>query len=190
MTEKVKEGNKGLTIFYNITFWIISVFNLLFGFILQICVLAGEIKLFIAGLIITMAAIGINPLWHKIKLKKDKVWNHLRRAICIILIILGLVILKSSGYKLIIKNNSLDNSHDEIIEVLNKDLKEIGYEIDSFKEVDVNEFGKENNFKIFEARIKEDKISIQLIEKNERIEAIRAATLYEEAMSDDTRRFS
>lgn len=164
--------NKLLKISYHIIFWIISILGVLFALI---ALLAGEL---IGGFIVLLGAIGINPLFHLIKMKKDKLIHHLRRTFCFILIIVGFIIAIKIDGNFHIKNNSLNNSHKEIIETLNDRLSKSGEHIDSFTEVEINEIGKENNYKIYENKI-EDNFSLQLIEKDSRIEAIRICSIIE-----------
>lgn len=192
MTEKVKEvkEKKGLKIFYNIVFWSISILLIVIGQILLFAGLISELNYFFASFFIIAAGMGINPWWHKIKkIKKEKIYHHIRRIICAVLIVISLlIIILPNAHKLRIKNNSLSNSHDEIIIALNKALEDRNYKIQSFDKVEINDYGIENGFNIFEAKIKDDKISIQLIEKNEKIEAVRTAILFKDATSEDGRR--
>lgn len=170
--EKEKKQNKVLKICYLILFWIISVLGVLFSFV---ALLAEE---YLGGFIVLLGSIGINPLFHKISIKKERLFNHMRRIISVILIILGFFItLKLSG-NFYIRNNALDNSHEDIISVLNNRLSNSGEKINKFVEVEANDIGRENNYKIYEYKVKNN-LAIQLIEKNERIEAIRTYSVIE-----------
>ncbi len=170
--KNVKSNNKFFKILYQVVFWIISILSALFALI---ALLAGE---YLGGVIVVLGAIGINPLFHEIKVKKAKLFHHLRRIICLILIIVGFIIaLKTSG-NFYIRDNSLKNSHEEIVQVLNNRLASSGEKIEVFNNVEINDIGKENNYKIYENKLKDD-LSIQLIEKNDRIEAIRTCSIIE-----------
>lgn len=168
----MKSNNKFLKISYQIIFWIISILSILFSLI---ALLAGE---YLGGFIVILGAIGINPLLHKIKVKNVKLFHHLRRIICFILVIIGFIIALKTNSNFYIRDNSLKNSHEEIIKVLNDRLISSGERIEAFNNAEINDIGKENNYKIYENKIK-DNLSIQLIEKNDRIEAIRTCTIIE-----------
>ena len=100
----------------------------------------------------------------------------------IILILVLVAILGSStaSKSLTIKDNSLDNSHDEIMKVLNDGLSSKGEKLESFNNVEVNNTGKNNNYKIYESKVDNSPIKVQLIEKNDKIEAIRTYMMNEE----------
>lgn len=153
--------------------WIISLLSIFFGLI---SLLSGE---YLGGFVVILGAIGINPILHKIGIKKDKKFHHLRRFICFILIIIGCVIAVKTDGNFYIKDNSLENSREEIIRVLNDRLASSGEKIEALNNVEVNHTGKENNYKIYESKLK-DNLSIQFIEKNDKIEAIRTCIIAEQ----------
>ena len=67
--EKEKKQNKVLKICYLILFWIISVVGVLFSFV---ALLAEE---YLGGFIVLLGSIGINPLFHKISIKKERLFK-------------------------------------------------------------------------------------------------------------------
>ena len=169
----VKSERKKLKVYYQITFWIISVLFVLFAFV---ALVAGE---YVGGCITFLGAICINPLFHKMSMKNEKVFNHLRRSVSLILIIIGVIIAIKVDGNFYIKNNVLNNSHEDIINVLNARLLEDDKRVDDFIDVEINDVGKDNNYKIYETRM-DNQLSIQLVEKNDKIEAIRTCAVFEE----------
>ena len=140
--EDVKKEHKVLSIIYEIIFWLISAFFILLGlgyFVLEE---------YIAGCIILVGAIGINPLFHKVKVKKEKLFHHLRRIISFVLIVIGILITSVNQGRFKIIDYYLENSHEEITNILNERLTEHGEKIENFKEVETNNIGIENNYKI------------------------------------------
>ena len=134
---------------------------------------------YVAGCIILVGTIGINPLFHKVKVKKEKLFHHLRRIISFVLIVIGISVTSVNHGRLKIVDYYLENSHEEIISILNERLTEHGEKIENFNEVETNNIGVENDYKIYETKLK-DNLNIQLVEKNERVEAIRTCAIIED----------
>lgn len=172
-----KEPSKpksALKIVLQIVFWIISVPVLLLGFI---GIMAGE---YATGIFLFLGAIVINPLIEKIKFKADKFktdkfkknFNILIKLVGFILIIIGFVFFAQPIGRFRIKNNALVNSREEIKDILNSRLKEYDEQIEKFEEVVINDVGKENNYKMYEAKLDKE-MGINLIEYDGKVEAIR-----------------
>lgn len=118
----------------------------------------------------------------EVKTKKffQKWWFWVSTIICIVIVITAIIVVTIlNKAPLSVSENSLNNTREELLDVLNNNFSKKSVKVDAFQEVKGNKVAEQCGLKLYETTLNQDTV-IQCIEKDGKIQAIRSYAFIDE----------